>query len=232
MTAPAPRPESAPVAVLGAGPAGLTAAYRLARRRVPVVVFEAGEEVGGLARTVVRDGYRFDLGGHRFFTKSEEVEGLWEELLGVGAAGAAAALADLLARSLHRVPAAAGGRLRQGRPAGAGPQPRLLRPGPAACGAGRTRPTRSGSALAFRPPPLRALLQDLHGKGLGRGDRRAAGRVGGAADRRPLDRLGAAGGAAGRRGAAAEPDRGVPLPAPRARADVGGAGAADRAGRR
>lgn len=82
MTAPAPTMESAPVAVLGAGPAGLTAAYRLAQRNVPVVVFEAGEEVGGLARTVVRDGYRFDLGGHRFFTKSEEVEELWEELLG------------------------------------------------------------------------------------------------------------------------------------------------------
>jgi protoporphyrinogen oxidase len=75
-------PDSALVAVLGAGPAGLTAAYRLVRRGVPVVVFEAGEEVGGLARTVVRDGYRFDLGGHRFFTKSTEVEALWEDLLG------------------------------------------------------------------------------------------------------------------------------------------------------
>jgi protoporphyrinogen oxidase len=75
-------PESTPVAVLGAGPAGLTAAYRLVQRNVPVIVFEAGDEVGGLARTVVRGGYRFDLGGHRFFTKSEEVEALWEELLG------------------------------------------------------------------------------------------------------------------------------------------------------
>ncbi|HVD40372.1 MAG TPA: NAD(P)/FAD-dependent oxidoreductase [Solirubrobacterales bacterium] len=82
MTAPASRPESAPVAVLGAGPAGLTAAYRLVQRGVPVVVFEVDDEVGGLARTVVRDGYRFDLGGHRFFTKSEEVQELWEELLG------------------------------------------------------------------------------------------------------------------------------------------------------
>jgi len=82
MTVPASSSNSAPVAVLGAGPAGLTAAYRLVQRRVPVVVLEAGEEVGGLARTVVRDGYRFDLGGHRFFTKSEEVEELWEELLG------------------------------------------------------------------------------------------------------------------------------------------------------
>lgn len=82
MPPPAYSPDSAPVAVLGAGPAGLTAAYRLVRRGVPVVVFEAGEEVGGLARTVVRDGYRFDLGGHRFFTKSAEVEALWEGLLG------------------------------------------------------------------------------------------------------------------------------------------------------
>jgi protoporphyrinogen oxidase len=82
MSPPAPKPDSAPVAVLGAGPAGLTAAYRLVQRRLPVVVFEAGEEVGGLARTVVRDGYRFDLGGHRFFTKSAEVEALWEDLLG------------------------------------------------------------------------------------------------------------------------------------------------------
>ncbi|HKF81666.1 MAG TPA: NAD(P)/FAD-dependent oxidoreductase [Solirubrobacterales bacterium] len=82
MTVPASSPESAPIAVLGAGPAGLTAAYRLVQRRLPVVVFEAGEEVGGLARTVVRDGYRFDLGGHRFFTKSAEVEALWEDLLG------------------------------------------------------------------------------------------------------------------------------------------------------
>jgi protoporphyrinogen oxidase len=68
--------------VLGTGPAGLTAAYRLVERGVPVVCFEAGDAVGGLARTVVEDGYRFDLGGHRFFTKSQEVEELWDELLG------------------------------------------------------------------------------------------------------------------------------------------------------
>jgi protoporphyrinogen oxidase len=82
MSAPDQRSEAAPVAVLGAGPAGLTAAYRLVQRGVPVVVFEAGETVGGLARTETRDGYRFDLGGHRFFTKSDEVAELWDELLG------------------------------------------------------------------------------------------------------------------------------------------------------
>jgi protoporphyrinogen oxidase len=75
-------PSDAPVAVLGAGPAGLTAAYLLAQRGRSVVVFEATDAIGGLAPTAVRDGYRFDLGGHRFFTKSAEVSALWEEVLG------------------------------------------------------------------------------------------------------------------------------------------------------
>ncbi|HET6829822.1 MAG TPA: NAD(P)/FAD-dependent oxidoreductase [Solirubrobacterales bacterium] len=68
--------------MLGAGPAGLTAAYVLARAGRPVVVFEAEGTVGGIARTEIRDGYRFDLGGHRFFTKSAEVSRLWREVLG------------------------------------------------------------------------------------------------------------------------------------------------------
>ena len=68
--------------MLGAGPAGLTAGYLLARRGEPVFVLEAEHAGGGLARTELRDGYRFDLGGHRFFTKSAEVEALWLELLG------------------------------------------------------------------------------------------------------------------------------------------------------
>ena len=76
-----PRPAR-PIAVLGAGPAGLTAGYVLAQAGEPVVVFEADAQVGGLARTVERDGYRFDLGGHRFFTKSDEVQRLWHEVLG------------------------------------------------------------------------------------------------------------------------------------------------------
>src|SRR3712207_5172536 len=70
-----------PVAVLGGGPAGLTAGYLLARQGRPVIVFEAEDQVGGLAKTEVRDGYRFDLGGHRFFTKSQEVNELWHEVL-------------------------------------------------------------------------------------------------------------------------------------------------------
>ena len=69
-------------AVLGAGPAGLTAAYLLSRRGVDAVVFEADDVVGGIARTVVHDGYRFDLGGHRFFTKLGAVQRFWEAMLG------------------------------------------------------------------------------------------------------------------------------------------------------
>jgi protoporphyrinogen oxidase len=74
--------ETKPTLVLGAGPAGLTAGYLLAKRDLPVTVLEAEAQVGGLAKTVVRDGYRFDLGGHRFFTKSKEVERLWHEVMG------------------------------------------------------------------------------------------------------------------------------------------------------
>jgi protoporphyrinogen oxidase len=70
-----------PVAVLGGGPAGLTAGYLLAQQGRPVIVLEAEDQVGGIAKTEVRDGYRFDLGGHRFFTKSKEVDDLWHEVL-------------------------------------------------------------------------------------------------------------------------------------------------------
>jgi protoporphyrinogen oxidase len=70
-----------PVVVLGGGPAGLTAGYLFAKEGKPVIVLEASDQVGGLARTEVRDGYRFDLGGHRFFTKVAEVDQLWHEIM-------------------------------------------------------------------------------------------------------------------------------------------------------
>jgi protoporphyrinogen oxidase len=76
------RERSAGIAVLGAGPAGLTAAYTLARLQRPGVVFEADGTVGGIAKTIEFNGYRFDLGGHRFFTKLAPIERLWEEMLG------------------------------------------------------------------------------------------------------------------------------------------------------
>ncbi|MFI6506664.1 NAD(P)/FAD-dependent oxidoreductase [Streptosporangium sp. NPDC050855] len=67
--------------VVGAGPAGLTAAYELARRGRPCEVFEADLVVGGISRTEERDGWRFDIGGHRFFTKVPRVREFWHELL-------------------------------------------------------------------------------------------------------------------------------------------------------
>jgi protoporphyrinogen oxidase len=70
------------VLVIGAGPAGLTAAYELSRHGIRGTVLEADSVVGGIARTVERDGYRFDIGGHRFFTKVKEIERLWDEMLG------------------------------------------------------------------------------------------------------------------------------------------------------
>jgi protoporphyrinogen oxidase len=70
------------VAIIGAGPAGLTAAYLLAKQNVPVTVLEADPTyVGGIARTAIYKGFRFDIGGHRFFSKSKEVEDLWTEIL-------------------------------------------------------------------------------------------------------------------------------------------------------
>ena len=69
------------VLVIGAGPAGLTAAYALTKRRASTTVVEGDAMVGGISRTAVRDGWRFDIGGHRFFTKVPRVSRLWHEIL-------------------------------------------------------------------------------------------------------------------------------------------------------
>jgi protoporphyrinogen oxidase len=70
------------VAIIGAGPAGLTAAYLLGKAGYSVTVIEKDPVyVGGISRTVEHGGFRFDIGGHRFFSKSKEVVDLWNELL-------------------------------------------------------------------------------------------------------------------------------------------------------
>src|SRR5688572_4156893 len=70
------------VVIIGAGPAGLTAAYLLAKQGTPVTVLEGDTVVGGISRTAQYKGYRFDIGGHRFFTKITPVDDLWHEILG------------------------------------------------------------------------------------------------------------------------------------------------------
>lgn len=70
------------VIIIGAGPAGLTAAYESAKQGLGPLVFEKENHIGGLARTEIYKGYRFDIGGHRFFTNIEAVERLWQEVLG------------------------------------------------------------------------------------------------------------------------------------------------------
>ena len=68
--------------IIGAGPAGLTAAYELVRTNVPVTVLEQDNIVGGIARTEFFQGYGYDIGGHRFYTKLREINALWQSLLG------------------------------------------------------------------------------------------------------------------------------------------------------
>lgn len=73
--------ERAETVIIGAGPAGLTAAYELGKRDRHTVVLEADDVVGGISRTARVDDWRFDIGGHRFFTKVKPVRDLWHEIL-------------------------------------------------------------------------------------------------------------------------------------------------------
>lgn len=74
-------PDTKRVVIIGAGPAGLTAAYQLSKVSIPSIVLEKDLVVGGLSRTVDHHGYHFDIGGHRFFTKIPAVQALWNEVL-------------------------------------------------------------------------------------------------------------------------------------------------------
>ncbi|WP_218109764.1 NAD(P)/FAD-dependent oxidoreductase [Oligoflexus tunisiensis] len=70
------------IGIIGAGPAGLTAAYLLTKNKQQVTIFESDPVyVGGISRTARYKGYHFDIGGHRFFSKSKEVEDFWTEIL-------------------------------------------------------------------------------------------------------------------------------------------------------
>src|SRR6185503_13129542 len=75
-------PMSRTAVIVGAGPAGLTAAFELLQRSdVRPIVFEADTQVGGISKTIVHKGNRMDLGGHRFFSKSDWVMKWWQSIL-------------------------------------------------------------------------------------------------------------------------------------------------------
>lgn len=74
--------DTDPIVIIGAGPAGLTAAWLLTRHDRRPLVLEKDTQVGGIARTVEYNGFRFDIGGHRFFTKVRAVQQLWRDMLG------------------------------------------------------------------------------------------------------------------------------------------------------
>src|ERR1700690_3497785 len=70
------------VTIIGAGPAGMTAGYFLCEAGWGVTILEADPQyVGGISRTVQYRGFRFDIGGHRFFSKSQAVEDFWTKIL-------------------------------------------------------------------------------------------------------------------------------------------------------
>ena len=72
------------VIIIGAGPAGLTAAYKLLEEKdgeYEVIILEETQDVGGISKTVRYNGNRMDIGGHRFFSKDQEVMDFWEKLM-------------------------------------------------------------------------------------------------------------------------------------------------------
>ena len=71
-----------PVAIIGAGPAGLAAGYELVRQKVSPLILERDSKVGGIARTEEYKGFYFDIGGHRFFSKNQDISQLWHQMMG------------------------------------------------------------------------------------------------------------------------------------------------------
>ncbi len=74
-------PNKFPVIIFGAGPAGLTAAHALLEKKTAPFIIEKENKVGGVARTETYKGFRFDIGGHRYYTKLKEIEELWHKMM-------------------------------------------------------------------------------------------------------------------------------------------------------
>ena len=219
----------APVVIIGGGPAGLTAARQLAEAGDPVVVVEEDTVVGGISRTVERDGWRFDIGGHRFFTKVGPVEEFWHEILPDE---------DFLLRprmsrifyggKFYDYPIKLGNALSNLGHGRGLPVRAVLPVGAGAPAQGPDHP-RGLHRLQLRLASVPALLQDLQREGVGRVGLGDLGRLGGPADQGhvPVERgVGADPVLVGRQAAGPvqaghQPHRGVPVPEVRPRHDVG-----------
>ena len=168
--------------IAGGGPAGLTAAYELTKHGHPCVVLEADPTmVGGISRTDQYKGYRFDIGGHRFFSKSDEVNAIWREILGDQFITRSRMSRIYYDRKFFHYPLKPVDALLKLGPSGVGPDPGQLPQGPAPADPARAE-LRGLGRQPLRPPALRDLLQDLHREGLGHAHRRDLGRLGRAAD--------------------------------------------------
>ncbi len=169
----------------GGGPAGLTAAYELSKHGRPCVVLEADPRmVGGISRTDQYKGYRFDIGGHRFFSKSDEINRLWCEILGEAVHHPRPAQPHLLRPQVLPLSAQARRRpLEAGVPALL-PHRGELPQGPAGPDQARTQ-RRGLGRQSLRSRTLRDLLQVVHRESLGDADECDPGRLGRAADQGP-----------------------------------------------
>ncbi len=174
------------IVIIGAGPAGLTAAYMLSKRGVPSTVLEADTVVGGISRTATADGWRFDIGGHRFFTKVQPVEDLWFEILGPDDFLKRPRLSRIYYRGkFYDYPISAMNALRNLGPieavrcVGSYLWVRVHPPKDTVDARGLRR-------VAVRVASLPALLQDPEREGLGRALHRDPGRLGCAADQEPV----------------------------------------------
>ena len=168
--------------VAGGGPAGLTTAYELTKHRHPCVVLESDPHlVGGISRTDEYKGYRFDIGGHRFFSKSTEVTDMWREVLGDQLITRDADEPDLLQPQVLRLPPAGHQRPVEPRPLPLRPDPGQLHEGQGTADPARAE-LRGLGRQPVRSPALRDLLQDLHREGLGDAHQRDLGRLGRPAD--------------------------------------------------
>ena len=174
------------IVIIGAGPAGLTAAYVLCKRGAQSTVLESDNVVGGISRTATADGWRFDIGGHRFFTKVQPVEDLWFEILGPDDFLRRPRLEPhLLPGQVLRLPDLGDERAEEPRADRSVALRRLVPLGARPPAEGHVD-ARGLRRVAFRLAAVPALLQDPEREGLGCPVHRDPGRLGSAAHQEPV----------------------------------------------